>query len=57
MARSLVVQKEESAKPSGLLSIFLVFSVGWLVLGFASMASSDAADGVPAQVEPAVLIP
>lgn len=57
MARSLVVQKEESAKPSGLLSIFLVFSVAWLVLGFASMASSDAADGGQGQVEPAVLVP
>ena len=57
MARSLVVQKEESAQSSGLLSMFLVFSVAWLVLGFAAMASSEANEAPGGQVEPAVLIP
>jgi hypothetical protein len=57
MARSLVVQKEESAQSSGLLSMFLVFSVVWLVLGFAAMASSEANEAAGGQVEPAVLIP
>ena len=42
MARSLVVKHDESPRTSGLFTTFLLLSTGFLLLGAAALASSEA---------------